>query len=225
MAAQDLGFAHPAPLERRRIMSKGIIRFVAFVTIITVMICSATTAYGESTKSKETKFYDMAEFYGYTITDSYACNGKGYVCEVKLSNSATSFSVYLKYEKKTGPVIFYCKGKTRSLSGIEKILKTNAVERDRYLLLTKKVQTIGDCLEDYAETRGWDITKHFCHIGKKPYDELTFSNGKKSFTVRVTGQLKDKRVVISYKRNGKSSSATKIKNWLDNYAPGADIFF
>ncbi len=196
---------------------------ILMLLIIACTTCTTTIASAESAASEMKRFYNLAEFYGYTISDMHimSCSSEP-TCEVRLSNSKVRLIVYVRETKKC--LSYYCDGKTMKLSGMEKLLKKNAVQDDRILLVTGKVQGLGDRLEQYAERQGFEVVSHFCHIGKKPYDELKLNNGRKTFTVRISGELKNKRVVITYKWNKKTVSQKKIKSNIQKYAPAAHIW-
>lgn len=196
---------------------------ILMLLIITCTTCTTTVATAESATSEMRRFYNLAEFYGYTINDAHiASSSSEPICEVWLSNSKVRLIIYVKETRKG--LSYHCNGKTMKLSGMEKFLKRNAVQDDCVQLVIDKVQALGDQLEWYAESQGYEIAGHFCHVGKKPYDELKLCNGRKTFTVRISGELRDKRVVITYKWDKKTISQKKLKGKLKKYAPTMHIW-
>lgn len=205
----------------KKFLKKSLV--VLMLLVIVCSTCIIDVASAESANSEMKRFYNLAEYYGYYISDCHiACGGNEPICEVRLSNSKVKFTVYVKETKRS--LTYCCNSKVMKLRDMEKYLKKNAVQEDRYQLVIDKVQGWGDRLEWYAENWGFEVVGHFCHIGKKPYDEVKINNGRKTYTIRISGELKDKRVVITYKWNKKTVSQKKIKSNIQKYAPCMHIW-
>ena len=194
-------------------------KFVCMLVIAVIAFSTCAVAFAESTQSELKRVKNLAEYYGYDLSVKKLNSSLG---KLRFSNSRGEYTVYVKPGKDC--LIYRYGNKTAKFAGLEKALKKFSVEQDRILMATEKVQCLGDKLESYAELWGYNVVGRYCHMGKKPYDVVSFNNGHKTYVVKITGELKNKTVAISYEWDGKAVTAKTVASRIQKYSPGMEFF-
>lgn len=203
-------------------------RIIAVVLTIILSCCMFVTpafaATNSPLKQRSTEYtnalVNAGAYYGWnserkTVSET----ARKIVTSVKLKNSKWSMTVTQTTAISSGRISnsYAIGGSTYSLSGIKKTLKKYAVGTDKRDALKDQAAIYATKLSDYATKRGWQTSFTNSYKNKKARQTVTFTNSKYKFKATVVCYRKSGKIVTSYLRDGKSSSAKAIKSWLAAY--------
>lgn len=201
--------------------------FAALMTIILSCCMFVTPAFAATSsplKQRSTEYtnalVNAGAYYGWNSEQNAVSEtARKIVTSIKLKNSKWSMTVTQTTAMSSGRISnsYAIGGTTYSLTNIKKTLKKYAVGTDKRNALKDQAAIYATKLSEYATKRGWKTSFKSSYKNKKAKQVVTFENGKYRFNATVTCFRKSGKIAVSYLRQGKTSTAKAIKNWLAKY--------
>lgn len=184
------------------------------------MAASAGSTVSQRSEQDTTRLTNLGEAYGWTSTvKQKTASSSKVVTSIKLRNSKYLFDV-TQVTKKEGTTIkttYKVHDKAYVYEGMKISLKKYAISADVKQLYKDKAAIKADSLESYAKKYGWKVTEKITYKNGTGICTQTYSNAKYTFKSQTITKRKGDAVAVSYTRNGASSNAKSIKDWLKTY--------
>ena len=211
-------------------MMKKITRNSLLVLAIVVLLAGfATPAYAvtanvspiQSRHSKDVAaLTNAAEYHGWHADLRGKTGSPSKIVTIAtLRNSKWRMTVTVTTTQKNGRIgtTYKINKKAYTLNGIKTTLKKYAISADIRAMLEDEAAIKAEALKKYAIKCGWSVTQGESYKKGKANNKLTFSNSKYKFAAVVSCVRKNGKIVTSYLRENKSSSAKAVKSWLKQY--------
>ncbi len=196
-----------------------------FVALGSVNVAYAAAPNSDPVKSRSTQqtraLVNAGEYYGWTadVKGKSETPGK-IVTSITLRNSSRYvFRVTQTTQRKGGSIktTFKIGGAAYPLEGIKRSLKNYANPADKKAFLEDKANIAAEKLAKYAKKMNWTVSEKTSYKSGVARCTHTYKNGKYTFKAVTIAKRQGGKYVISYTRDGSTSTAKAIKSWLKTY--------